>query len=589
MADCANTGEVFLFENVASLNASTLPVGTSLTPNSTFGMNVPAEADLVVQPADLDGSGSQPWIFSCYGRAVYARPLDGSGSTVILNMNGLNVDNNEQARSMWGYNDGSVYCAYTTDSNPLERQVIQVLTQTANVPANSVDFFVAAPPQGTALSRLSNAQDGLNCLNAVSPYPGAGTTTTTTILPCEATPFDCTQYPGPLQVVNSAGSGSSCVSTIQFLNLATEQYEPICNSQPGECQQGCSYNPKDGRIYCQSVNTFRNIGRYLTRIDCNGTTQEMKICYLDPFTRNVVTAAFVEEPFTNFPNYVFSDNRIRNVRADVTTLDGFVDPPFVWPELATDQISSSGFGAVSMAISRFDLGDGNGVQTWAIGCNAGQIVVQGISNISDNFLRGERYTLTIVDAAPQGRSTTAWSFENNVYCAYNDAVYFLFTDFITINQVTRTGTISLGEASSATTNNGNADNGGLQCNTPDPFPVVTTSTTTSTTEGPLLDCFTEAWNCTNSSNFSTLALQVINEREDGICVRGTIQSLDVQTGIYTPICTFPLGECFNGCGINPVDDQIYCFTEERDPEIAFLTRLSCPVTDLGCLSNGYFL
>ncbi|CAE7713047.1 unnamed protein product [Symbiodinium sp. CCMP2592] len=585
-----NNSDIFTFENVASLSGSTLPVTAPVTQTSTFTMDVESESDLIVQEANVDGSGNKPWIFSCYGRKVFARPLDGSGIQTTLTITGLAsiVDANEQARSMWGYSDGSVYCAYLLDNNPYERIVIQVLLDTVNITAGTVEFFEAAPAQGFALSRVNNAEDGLNCLNTASPFPGSGgTTTTTTIPPCEAAAFNCSQYPGPLQVIND-DSSASCVSRLQYLN-SSGLYTPICSSQPGECQQGCSYNPKDGKIYCQSVRSFRNLGRYFTRIDCDGTTGVMKVCYVDLFRNDVRTASFVEEPFTNFPNYVHSSTPLRNLQADVTTLGAFEDPPFegVWSGMASEQISSASFNSRSMAISRFDIGDGNGVQTWAIGCNDGQVVVQGVSNDTDNFLENVRYTLTIEEPVPTGGAAkTAWTFENKVYCAYDNAVYFLFTQFITLNTVTNTGTIILGEVSNAATVNNNDDNGGLQCDTPDPFPDVTTSTSTTTTLGPLTACSTQAWNCSNSSNFSTLALQVINEREDGLCVQGTLQALDVETGTYTLICTFPDGECFNGCGVSPLDDQIYCFTEERDQDLAYLTRLSCPTTDIGTGSAG---
>ena len=117
-------------------------------------MPVDAESDLIVQEANVDGTGSQPWIISCYGRMVFARRLDGSGITRELTITGLTVvEANEQARSMWGYNDGSVYCAYVLDSNPYERIVIQVLLDTVNIIAGTVEFFEAAPAQGFALSK----------------------------------------------------------------------------------------------------------------------------------------------------------------------------------------------------------------------------------------------------------------------------------------------------------------------------------------------------------------------------------------------------------------------------------------------------
>ncbi|CAE7193475.1 unnamed protein product, partial [Symbiodinium natans] len=181
---------------------------------------------------------------------------------------------------------------------------------------------------------------------------------------------------------------------------------------------------------------------------------------------------------------------------------------------------------------------------------------------------------------PQGVATTAWpgaqNFNGSIYCAYEDAIYEILYEFASVNLQDNTGEIFIGPALFVNTSQTPTVNGGLNCPSATPFPEVTTSTTTSTTTlpPPLQSCNTTAWNCSNSSSFSTLALQMINEQIDGNCIRGTIQALDVTTGTYVPICQFE-GECFNACGVNPLDNYIYCMTEEPS-NTGYIARLTCP-------------
>ncbi|OLP76527.1 hypothetical protein AK812_SmicGene43527 [Symbiodinium microadriaticum] len=66
---------------------------------------------------------------------------------------------------------------------------------------------------------------------------------------------------------------------------------------------------------------------------------------------------------------------------------------------------------------------------------------------------------------------------------------------------------------------------------------------------------------------------MINERNDGDCIRSSIRSLNLADGSYSTLCTFA-NECFNACGIDPTDSMIYCEVEGGADR--YLTRLTCP-------------
>ncbi|CAE7685205.1 unnamed protein product [Symbiodinium sp. CCMP2592] len=123
-----------------------------------------------------------------------------------------------------------------------------------------------------------------------------------------------------------------------------------------------------------------------------------------------------------------------------------------------------------------------------------------------------------IDPLPSGDVTTAWNFNGSVYCAYNDTVYEILYEFASHLGVTdvvdRTGEVFVGPAGAANTSQVPITNDGLNCPGSSPFAEVTTttSTTTTTTPEPLQVCNTTEWNCSNTSSFSTLALQAINEQ-----------------------------------------------------------------------------
>ena len=56
-----------------------------------------------------------------------------------------------------------------------------------------------------------------------------------------------------------------------------------------------------------------------------------------------------------------------------------------------------------------------------------------------------------------------------------------------------------------------------------------------------------------------------------------IDRLDLNTGKYTPLCYVP-GHCFNGCGISPETNEIFC--REKLLSVAAFDRISVSVRDL---------
>ncbi|CAE7248846.1 unnamed protein product [Symbiodinium natans] len=585
----------------------------------------------------------------------------------VFNMNGAAPLTNN-AESVWSF-DGKVYCAYQANSNALSRQVVQVFPEGANVTNSEIPAVPIFPLD----DRRSNSEDGLNCLNVSSV---------------------------PLQIVStSATNSASCVSTIQGLNVTTGLYTPICSTAPGECFLSCAIDPSDGMIYCQTTST----PRYLARMTCDPTTGALEPCYMGRVNTN-------NDPLDNSAAFKPSDgeyvyapgdgNRLREVRGDITNIDAFVSRPDpALPFISSPRASGQNFNADALAIARFTFST-QGEQDWAVGCAGSQVIVMSVTGSS------VRYVLDMVGVdVPGGEVTTAWSFEDHVYCACNDTIYEILYEFVSTMVVTAPLHFQMcpgcRQVTTTTTTTTTTLPPPLQLcldltgveKPPSTSPIggvgVDNGTMARIVNLPALADSEPAWNCSNSSEFSTLALQVINEQPFGLparqgrqagvlfyalldigvapgiwdedalsllvadcctksmkptfghdlamlrdrfvtkleggggvappsevgalCAarpsevggqlchelphsltsvtnvlglagpfnfpflrkpyRGTIQSLDVTTGTYVRrlvsqsrhlqsrlICKFE-GECFNACGVNPLDNNIYCITE----------------------------
>ncbi|CAE7685189.1 unnamed protein product [Symbiodinium sp. CCMP2592] len=86
-------------------------------------------------------------------------------------------------------------------------------------------------------------------------------------------------------------------------------------------------------------------------------------------------------------------------------------------------------------------------------------------------------------------------------------------------------------------------------------------------------CTNVAWDCQTAGQDRENAMQVLNSRPDGAACQGSrLARLNVLNGNYETLCEFP-SDCFNACGINPLDSMIYC---ELDTIPSYLVRLTCP-------------
>ena len=64
-----------------------------------------------------------------------------------------------------------------------------------------------------------------------------------------------------------------------------------------------------------------------------------------------------------------------------------------------------------------------------------------------------------------------------------------------------------------------------------------------------------------------------------------IDRLDLNTGEYTPLCYVP-GHCFNGCGISPETNEIFC--REKLLSVAAFDRISVSVGTFRAWENAFY-
>ncbi|CAE7271963.1 unnamed protein product, partial [Symbiodinium sp. CCMP2456] len=350
--------DLYVFPDVASLPGFT-PKNISLDirnmDNGDLNRRVFGD-DLVVVRADIgDGSGETEWTVTCSGTQVVLVGLTIAGNpTYTLNMVGA-APLTSLAPSVWSYQGPTsqlVYCAYQQQNNLNQREVIQVFPEGSN----TTTFEIPAVQIMNLNERVRRADDGLNCLNATSPFPVGNSTTTTTIAPCFSDPFDCTTYASvPLQIVSTSSTNSpTCVSTIQGLNVTTGQYEPLCSTSPGECFLACAISPVDGLIYCQTT----SLPRYLTRMTCDVPTGILTPCFLGRITtRN--RPEFNTAAFRELQNrYVYIRGTNNDLRlgfapnsGNITALPGFVSRPDPQlPFIPSNRLSNANFFSENMAI-----------------------------------------------------------------------------------------------------------------------------------------------------------------------------------------------------------------------------------------------
>jgi len=128
-------------------------------------------ADLSVLKLDLEqGAGEQVYVVGCWSNLVYFKQVSGDLTDVepiVLTMVGADPGQGGDANSgaQWAFN-GTLYCAYNDGTSG----VIQVLLNETFFDSNTTGKICAARVNNSAETR---SNDGLNCLNAASPFPPA--------------------------------------------------------------------------------------------------------------------------------------------------------------------------------------------------------------------------------------------------------------------------------------------------------------------------------------------------------------------------------------------------------------------------------
>ncbi|CAJ1422372.1 unnamed protein product, partial [Effrenium voratum] len=130
-------------------------------------------ADLVIIEADLDGQGKAEWAVGCAGDDVYIESLNTTEQYRIAMTGSRLPAASGLSGAQWSF-DNRVYCAYNADTDGVfEIELDQIDIDSRTVPVREV-----------SASETTGSNDGLNCINAQSPFPNSTipppTTTTTT-------------------------------------------------------------------------------------------------------------------------------------------------------------------------------------------------------------------------------------------------------------------------------------------------------------------------------------------------------------------------------------------------------------------------
>ena len=128
-------------------------------------------ADLSILKLDLEqGAGEQVYVVGCWSNLVYFKQVSGNLTNVqpiVMTMVGADPGQGGDANSgaQWAFN-GTLYCAYNDGMSG----VIQVLLNQMFFNTSTRGTIFAARVNNSAETR---SNDGLNCLNAPSPFPPA--------------------------------------------------------------------------------------------------------------------------------------------------------------------------------------------------------------------------------------------------------------------------------------------------------------------------------------------------------------------------------------------------------------------------------
>jgi len=518
--DRGNEGEIFEITNSSIFDL--IDDGTTEAQNTKISSitsivqraNLDRLADLNVLKLDLgqaNGPGEQAYVVGCWGHHVYLQQVSGNltnAEPIELTMIGVDVKGRNSG-AQWLFN-GSVYCAY----NDGKTGVIEVVLSetTFDGPTNGT---VRAGRVNSSAKTSSN--DGLNCLNAATPFPPCPPlATTTSAAPSTSTllldaPEECgppVKWPCgnkkissfPLQLINSDSKNCSAGrAAIDRLDLNTGEYTPLCYV-PGHCFNGCGISPETNEIFCREKLSGKT-GNNLVRIDCPLNMTEVELGL--PITPVEGSLCFFGKiPATYAANFdvngSFWFKRNRGNEGEIFEItnsslvdlidDGTTEAQNTQISSITSIVQRANLNRLAdLNVLKLDLGQANGPgeQAYLVGCWGKHVYLQ---QVSGNLTNAEPIELTMIGVDMAGRNSGAqWLFNGSVYCAYNDGktgVIEVVLSETTLDGPTN-GTVRAGRVNSSAKTN---SNDGLNClNAATPFPecppLPTTEATTTTMEG----------------------------------------------------------------------------------------------------------
>lgn len=313
-----------------------------------------------------------------------------------------------------------------------------------------------------------------------------------------------------LQVINSDRSSSNCVAnnvaTIRALNIDTGDYATICRLPAGICVNACGIDPTSNLAFCVSRPGDLN----LLRIDCDftGKLAELQASShagtLSSFTPVAGDVCFYgrvantfQGAFDTSGNFWFlrSTGRVYQITdATIGTLSGAANPtgppPIQGAAAGQEFLFSVNVGNVADIVAITSDFEGTS-QEYLVGCfrdstpNAAKVWVQQVSGVTNPNSPPLPIELTITNANPAGSAGATWSFQNRIFCAYNNVGQGVYEPLLSTANIAagtqnnrRIGSVTVEFRS---TSDPTASNDGMNCiNALAPFPPFP-STTTSTT------------------------------------------------------------------------------------------------------------
>lgn len=319
-----------------------------------------------------------------------------------------------------------------------------------------------------------------------------------------------------LQVVNSDRGSMSCagdnIATIRALNIDTGDYANICELPQGICVNACGIDPTSNLAFCASRPGDEN----LLRIDCDFTGKLVELAdksaagTLSSFTPVQGDVCFYglladtfQGAFDVAGNFWFLQSTARVFRITSATL-GMLSgastptqpptPPIPGAVPNQDEfLISANVGNVADIVAIESDFEGT-TQEYLVGCfrdstpNAPKVWVQQVSGVTDPNSPPLPIELTITSGGnPQGSAGATWSFQNRIFCAYNNAGQGVYEPLLSTAQIMgiqggrRVGSVAVAFRSPS---DPTASNDGMNCITAvPPFPPFPSTSSTTTALG----------------------------------------------------------------------------------------------------------